>query len=166
MIYILKIVIVGFFRLHLNVYINVIACDNRHVCLEKPSLCRNKIEFLLLIFLVGSFRNTGRNPIKNLRFVLFSYAILERDIMMKKSSINISISILIPILLMICLINVKYRIILTALFGASIFSTTFLCAIGFILAVLSFIENKNIWAKIGIILNVLVFFIPLIWILG
>ncbi|MCC2346665.1 amino acid carrier protein [Bacillus anthracis] len=84
--------------------------------------------------------------------------------MMKKSSINISISILIPILLMICFINVKYRIILTALFGASIFLTAFLCAIGFILAVLSYIENKNIWAKIGIMLNVLVFFIPLIWI--
>ncbi|MDE7553744.1 MULTISPECIES: amino acid carrier protein [Bacillus] len=82
--------------------------------------------------------------------------------MMKKSSINISISILIPILLMICLINVKYRIILNALFGASIFSTTFLCTIGFILAVLSYIENKNIWAKIGIMLNVLVFFIPFI----
>ncbi|WP_218936622.1 amino acid carrier protein, partial [Bacillus anthracis] len=61
-------------------------------------------------------------------------------------------------------INVKYRIILTALFGASIFSTTFLCTIGFILAVLSYIENKNIWAKIGIMLNVLVFFIPIIWI--
>ncbi|MGN4561003.1 amino acid carrier protein [Bacillus cereus group sp. MYBK5-2] len=84
--------------------------------------------------------------------------------MMKKSSINISISILIPILLMICFINVKYRIIFTILFGASIFSTTFLCAIGFILAVLSYIENKNIWAKIGIMLNVLVFFIPFIWI--
>ncbi|QQN86481.1 amino acid carrier protein (plasmid) [Bacillus toyonensis] len=118
------------------------------------------------ISLVGFFRNTGRNPIKNLRFVLSSYAILERDIMMKKSSINISISILIPILLMICLINVKYRMILTALFGASIFSTTFLCAIGFILAVLSYIENKNIWAKIGIMLNMLVFIIPFIWIFG
>ncbi len=67
------------------------------------------------------FRNPVRNPIKKLRFVLSSYVILERDIMMKKSSINISISILIPILLMICFINVKYRIILTALFGASIF---------------------------------------------
>ncbi|MED3486257.1 MULTISPECIES: amino acid carrier protein [Bacillus] len=86
--------------------------------------------------------------------------------MMKKSSIKISISILIPILLIICFINVKYRILLTALFGASIISTTFLCAIGFILAVLSYTENKNIWAKIGIMLNVLVFFIPLIWIIG
>jgi len=160
------VIVVGIFRLHLNVYIKVIACDNRHVCLEKSSLYRNKINFLLLILLAEFFRNIGCNPIKNLRFVLSSYAILERDIMMKKSSINISISILIPILLMICLINVKYRIILTALFGASIFSTTFLCAIGFILAVLSYIENKNIWAKIGIILNVLVFFIPLIWIFG
>ncbi|MGN7896338.1 hypothetical protein ACTJJY_30630 [Bacillus sp. 22475] len=160
----LKMVPVGKFRLHLNIYINVIACDNKHVCLEKTSLCRNKIDFLLLVSLVGFFRNAGRNPIKNLRFVLSSYAILERDIMMKKSSINISISILIPILLMIFFINVKYRIILTALFGASIFSTTFLCTIGFILAVLSYIENKNIWAKIGIMLNVLVFFIPIIWI--
>ncbi|MCU4831137.1 amino acid carrier protein, partial [Bacillus toyonensis] len=56
--------------------------------------------------------------------------------------------------------------ILTSLFGASIFSTTFLCVIGCILAVLSYIENKNIWAKIGIMLNVLVFFIPFIWIFG
>ncbi|MEH7596719.1 hypothetical protein V7295_30085, partial [Bacillus toyonensis] len=81
-------IVVGIFRLHLNVYIKVIACDNRHVCLEKPSLCRNKIDFLFLISLVGFFRNAGRNPIKNLRFALSSYAILERDIMMKKSSIN------------------------------------------------------------------------------
>ena len=159
-------IVAGIFCLHLNVYIKVIACDNRHVCLEKSSLCRNKIDFLFLISLVGFFRNAGRNLIKNLRFALSSYAILERDIMMKKSSINISISILIPILLMICLINVKYRIIFTTLFGASIFSTTFLCTIGFILAVLSYIENKNIWAKIGIMLNVLVFFIPFIWIFG
>ncbi len=84
---------------------------------------------------------------------------------MKKSSINILVSILIPILLILCFINVKYRIILTALFGASIFLTTFLCTIGFILAVLSYKEDKNIWAKIGIMLNVLVFFIPFIWII-
>ncbi|WP_218937351.1 hypothetical protein, partial [Bacillus toyonensis] len=86
----LKMVILGVSHLYLNVYINVIACDNRYVCLEKTSLCRNKIDFLLLISLVGYFQNADRNPIKNLRFVLSSYAILERGIMMKKSSINIS----------------------------------------------------------------------------
>ncbi|WP_255290496.1 amino acid carrier protein [Bacillus cereus] len=85
--------------------------------------------------------------------------------MMKKNSINIILSILIPILLIICFINVKYRIILTALFGASIFLATFLCVVGFLLAVLSYKENKNIWAKIGMMFNVLVFFIPFIWII-
>ncbi|MGG5737382.1 hypothetical protein [Bacillus cereus group sp. IBL03679] len=86
--------------------------------------------------------------------------------MMKKSNINILISSLIPILLILFMVNVTYRIKLTALFGVSIFLPIFLCPLGFILAVLSYERDKTIGAEIGIILNVLVFLIPLIWILG
>lgn len=85
---------------------------------------------------------------------------------MKKININILISILIPVLLILCMVNVTYRIILTALFGVSIFLPIFLCPIGFILAVLSYEKDRTVGAEIGIILNVFVFLIPLIWILG
>lgn len=85
---------------------------------------------------------------------------------MKKSNINTLISILIPVLLILCMVNVTYRIILTALFGVSIFLPIFLCPIGFILAVLSYEKDKTIGAEIGIILNVFVFLMPFIWILG
>ncbi|PEE32450.1 amino acid carrier protein [Bacillus cereus] len=85
---------------------------------------------------------------------------------MRKININILTSILIPILLILCMINVTYRIKLTALFGVSIFLPIFLCPIGFMLAVLSYERDKTIWAEIGITLNVLVFWLPLIWILG
>ncbi|WP_082187225.1 hypothetical protein, partial [Bacillus cereus] len=64
------------------------------------------------------------------------------------------------------IVNVSYKIILTEFFGVSILLPVFLCPIGFILAIFSYEVDKNIGAKIGILLNVLVFLIPFIWMFG
>ncbi|WP_367735098.1 hypothetical protein [Bacillus nitratireducens] len=76
------------------------------------------------------------------------------------------ISIIIPVLLILSIVNVAYKIILTEFFGVSILLPVFLCPIGFILAIFSYQIDKNIGAKIGIILNVVVFLISFIWVIG
>ncbi|OFD79327.1 MULTISPECIES: hypothetical protein [Bacillus cereus group] len=86
--------------------------------------------------------------------------------MIKKKRIGTIISILIPVLLILSIVNVAYKIILTEFFGVSILLPVFLCPIGFILAIFSYQIDKNIGAKIGIILNVVVFLIPFIWVIG
>ncbi|EJQ50687.1 hypothetical protein IEQ_02561 [Bacillus cereus BAG6X1-2] len=86
--------------------------------------------------------------------------------MIKKNRIGTIIPILIPVLLILSIVNVAYKIILTEFVGASILLPVFLCPIGFILAIFSYVVDKNIGAKIGILLNVLVFLIPFIWIFG
>ncbi|MEK7015999.1 hypothetical protein [Bacillus sp. FSL R9-9410] len=86
--------------------------------------------------------------------------------MIKKNRIGTIIPILIPVLLILSIVNVAYKIILTEFFGVSILLPVFLCPIGFILAIFSYEVDKNIGAKIGILLNVLVFLIPFIWIFG
>ncbi|MBG9718823.1 amino acid carrier protein [Bacillus mycoides] len=83
--------------------------------------------------------------------------------MVKKNRIGTFISILIPVLLIIFNVNFIYKITLTVIPGLSIFLPIFLCPIGFLLAILSHIVDKNTGAKIGIILNVVVFLIPFIW---
>ncbi|MFK4306136.1 hypothetical protein ABH957_000806 [Bacillus sp. RC242] len=77
--------------------------------------------------------------------------------MIKKNRIGTIIPILIPVLLILSIVNVAYKIILTEFVGASILLPVFLCPIGFILAIFSYVVDKNIGAKIGILLNVLVF---------
>lgn len=62
--------------------------------------------------------------------------------------------------------NVAYKIILNEFFGVSILLPVSLCPIGFILAIFSYQIDKTIGAKIGIILNVVVFLIPFIWVIG
>ncbi|HDR3890407.1 TPA: hypothetical protein QCO65_004930 [Bacillus cereus] len=86
--------------------------------------------------------------------------------MIKKNRIGTIISILIPVLLILSIVNVAYKFILTEFFGVSIFLPVFLCPIGFFLAIFSYQVDKNIRAKIGIILNVVVFLIPFIWVIG
>ncbi|MBM6648963.1 MULTISPECIES: hypothetical protein [Bacillus] len=86
--------------------------------------------------------------------------------MIKKNRIGTIIPILIPVLLILSIVNVAYKIILTEFVGVSILLPVFLCPIGFILAIFSYVVDKNIGAKIGILLNVLVFLIPFIWIFG
>ncbi|KEK21709.1 hypothetical protein [Bacillus gaemokensis] len=86
--------------------------------------------------------------------------------MVKKIRIGTFISILIPVLLIIFNVNFIYKITLTVSPGLSIFSPVFLCPIGFLLAILSYKVDKNTGAKIGIILNVVVFLIPFIWMIG
>ncbi|HDR7612799.1 TPA: hypothetical protein QCX47_004506 [Bacillus mycoides] len=86
--------------------------------------------------------------------------------MIKKNRIGTIIPILIPVLLILSIVNVAYKIILTEFFGVSILLPVFLCPIGFILAIFSYQIDKNIGAKIGIILNVVVFLIPFIWVIG
>ncbi|MES5896703.1 hypothetical protein [Bacillus cereus group sp. RP43] len=86
--------------------------------------------------------------------------------MIKNNRIGTIIPILIPVLLILSIVNVAYKIIITEFFGVSILLPVFLCPIGFILAIFSYQVDKNIGAKIGIILNVVVFLIPFIWMLG
>ncbi|MFL0405799.1 hypothetical protein ACH0BP_29985 [Bacillus nitratireducens] len=76
------------------------------------------------------------------------------------------ISIIIPVLLILSIVNVTYKIIIIEFFGVSIILPVFLCPIGFILAIFSHQVDKNIGAKIGIILNVVVILIPFIWMMG
>ncbi|PRD03987.1 hypothetical protein CQ058_30815 [Bacillus sp. MYb56] len=76
------------------------------------------------------------------------------------------ISIIIPVLLILSIVNVAYKIILNEFFGVSILLPVSLCPIGFILAIFSHQIDKTIGAKIGIILNVVVFLIPFIWVIG
>ncbi|WP_439876969.1 hypothetical protein ACSLGG_31545 (plasmid) [Bacillus mycoides] len=84
--------------------------------------------------------------------------------MIKK--IGTIISIIIPILLILSIVNFAYKIILTEFFGVSILLPVFLCPIGFTLAIFSYQVDKNIGAKIRIILNMLVFLIPFIRVIG
>ncbi len=86
--------------------------------------------------------------------------------MIKKNRIGTIISIIIPVLSIVSIVNVAYKIILTEFFGVSILLPVFLCPIGFILAIFSYQVDRNIGAKIGIILNMLVFLIPFIWVIG
>ncbi|MGE6599965.1 hypothetical protein [Bacillus proteolyticus] len=76
------------------------------------------------------------------------------------------ISIIVPVLSILSIVNVAYKIVLTEFFGVSILLPVSLCPIGFILAIFSYQVDKNIGAKIGIILNVVVFLIPFIWVIG
>ena len=82
--------------------------------------------------------------------------------MFKKSRVTTSISILIPVLLILLVVNFINEIILTVFQGISLVLPLFLCPIGFILAIFSHKVDKNNGAKIGIVLNVLVFLIPFI----
>ncbi|MED0906601.1 hypothetical protein [Bacillus nitratireducens] len=86
--------------------------------------------------------------------------------MIKKNRIGTIISIIIPVLSIVSIVNVAYKIILTEFFGVSILLPVSLCPIGFILAIFSYQIDKDIGAKIGIILNVVVFLIPFIWVFG
>ncbi|MGG3522052.1 hypothetical protein ABES33_19545 [Bacillus pseudomycoides] len=82
--------------------------------------------------------------------------------MLKKSRVTTSISILIPVLLILLIVNFINEIILTVFQGISLVLPLFLCPIGFISAIFSYKVDKNNGAKIGIVLNVLVFLIPFI----
>lgn len=58
--------------------------------------------------------------------------------MIKNNRIVTIKPILIPVLLILSILNVAYKIILTEFLGVSIFLPIFLCPIGFILAIFSF----------------------------
>ncbi len=79
-----------------------------------------------------------------------------------KSGVTTIISISIPVLLILLIVNFINEIILTVFHGISLVLPLFLCPIGFILAIFSYTVDKNNGAKIGIVLNVLVFLIPFI----
>ncbi|WP_370513114.1 hypothetical protein [Bacillus sp. AR2-1] len=85
---------------------------------------------------------------------------------MNKNRRDTIISILIPVVMILFIVNFIYDIFLNLFFGIAIFLPLFLCPLGSILAISSYKEDENIWAVIGIILNVIVFFVPFIWIIG
>ncbi|PEY42173.1 hypothetical protein CN354_04640 [Bacillus cereus] len=82
--------------------------------------------------------------------------------MLENSRITTIISISIPVLLILLIVNFINEIILTVFQGVSLVVPLFLCPIGFILAIFSYTVDKSNGAKIGIVLNVLVFLIPFI----
>lgn len=88
------------------------------------------------------------------------------SVVMKVNKIGTVISILIPILLTLLIINFVYKIIPTTFQGLPIFLPLFFCPIGIILAFISFKADKNGWSKIGLILNTVLFFTPFIWMIG
>lgn len=82
--------------------------------------------------------------------------------MLEKSRVTTIISISIPVLLILLIVNFINEIILTVFQGSSLILPLFLCPIGFILAIFSYKVDKNNGAKIGVVLNVLVFLVPFI----
>lgn len=76
---------------------------------------------------------------------------------------GLCISILLPVLLISLIINFVFGIIPTFLQGIPIFLPLFFCPTGVILATLSYKVDKNKWAKIGIVLNSLLFLTPIAW---
>lgn len=83
-----------------------------------------------------------------------------------KAGVGAIISILIPALLTILIINFVYEIIPTVLEGLPIFLPLLFCPIGIILAVLAYKTDKRKLSKVGIVLNAVLFFSPFIWMIG
>jgi hypothetical protein len=87
-------------------------------------------------------------------------------VVVKVNKIGAVISILIPILLTLLIINFVYGIIPTTFQGLPIFLPLLFCPIGIVLAFISFKTDKNRWSKIGLTLNTVLFFTPFIWMIG
>ncbi|MGX5608946.1 hypothetical protein ACWKTZ_21475 [Bacillus cereus] len=85
---------------------------------------------------------------------------------MKANKLVTVISILIPIILISLIINFVYEVIPTTFQGLPIFLPLILCPVGITLALVSYKADKNIWSKIGIILNAVLLFTPFIWMIG
>lgn len=90
----------------------------------------------------------------------------KRGILVNVNKVGAVISILIPVLLTLLIINFLYEIIPTIFQGLPIFLPLFFCPLGIILAFISYKADKNRWSKIGIILNAVLFFTPFIWMIG
>lgn len=86
--------------------------------------------------------------------------------MVKVNKLGAMISIFIPILLTLLIVNFVYEMIPTPFQGLPIFLPLFFCPIGILLAFISFKADKNGWSKIGITLNTVLFFTPFIWMIG
>ncbi|MCL6572578.1 MAG: hypothetical protein K6T88_12990 [Bacillus sp. (in: Bacteria)] len=86
--------------------------------------------------------------------------------MVKTRKVGTAISILIPALLTLLIINFVYEIIPTNFQGIPVFLPMFFCPFGIYLASISYKLDKGIWSKIGIIFNAIVFFTPFVWMIG
>lgn len=84
----------------------------------------------------------------------------------KVTKIGTIISILLPIVLIFLIINFVFEIIPTIFQGLPIFLPLIFCPVGIILAFNSYKVDKNRWSKTGILLNVVLFFTPFIWMIG
>ncbi len=90
----------------------------------------------------------------------------RRDATVNVKNVRTIISILIPLVLTMLIINFLCEVIPTVLEGLPIFFPLILCPIGFALAHFSFKNEKSSWSKFGMILNAVLFFTPFIWMMG
>ncbi|MCY9205943.1 hypothetical protein [Bacillus atrophaeus] len=85
---------------------------------------------------------------------------------MTRSKAGEILSVIIPALIALLIINFVYGIIPTALKGLPVFLPLLFCPIGMMLALISYRGSQNRWSKIGIILNSIIFLFPFIWMVG
>ncbi|WP_088362915.1 hypothetical protein [Bacillus cereus] len=85
---------------------------------------------------------------------------------MKVNKLSVVLSILIPIVLTMLIINFVFELIPTTIQGLPMFLPLIFCPIGIILAYIDSKSGKSIWSRLGFILNSVLFFVPIIWMVG
>ncbi|MFJ8265371.1 hypothetical protein [Peribacillus asahii] len=86
--------------------------------------------------------------------------------MVKFHKLGVFVSILLPVLLIMLIINFVYGIIPTVFQGLPVFLPLIFCPIGIVLALISYRADKNKWSKIGLVSNAVLFFVPFVWMIG
>ncbi|AFV21947.1 MULTISPECIES: hypothetical protein [Bacillus cereus group] len=85
---------------------------------------------------------------------------------MNVNKIRTIISILIPLVLTMLIVNFLCEVIPNILEGLPIFFPLIICPIGFILAYISYKSERSRWTKFGMVLNSVLFCTPFIWMIG
>lgn len=85
---------------------------------------------------------------------------------MKVNKLSVVLSILIPIVLTMLIINFVFELIPTTIQGLPMFLPLIFCPIGIILAYIDFKSEKSGWSRLGLILNSVLFIVPIIWMVG
>ncbi len=90
----------------------------------------------------------------------------EGDATVNVNKIRTIISILIPLVLTMLIVNFLCEVIPNILEGLPIFFPLIICPIGFILAYISYKSERSRWTKFGMVLNSVLFCTPFIWMIG
>ncbi|MGN5650442.1 hypothetical protein [Bacillus sp. Brlt_9] len=85
---------------------------------------------------------------------------------MKIKLIRTALSIAIAVVSSLLIVNFVFELIPTSIQGMPLFLPLVFCPIGIILAYADFKLEKNKWSKLGFILNSILLFVPIIWMVG